>query len=702
MAVTSLLSTDQILLYVLIQFLVYFGPGYLLLQRQVNTFPFVVKLPMYISVGMLLVTIVLSVIGIFYIWDYSLIAIGMTSYALIIVKVLLRGRRSTVDKLLSTIRSHFGLSSIIPICLFSFIIGIFAYISGYLGWPQPGDAFVHGFLTNLLVNNQILQTTLDPVAPLALWASPFGFHVVAANLSIVFDIFPGASIHVLAITIMILSLMLIYCLTYILSRSVLISLLASLSGFYISSIFNMEYWLIGYYYNGIYPCLFGYLAILAYLTSQFYARIANNVKASTYWPSSLISLSGIAIIYPPFAILPAIHFVGTNVFVKKKFGDKIFSLTALTARYRINRQIQNRRRTPIFSRIRKRELTKYALYSTAGVIIILIIVYVLPAVWNSQISQLTYSISRMVLRVEQVSFQFSLTAETFFASSTDAGLTFLTMAVAVIAIVKRKLVYLASSYLLFSVALLLSVWDATANYFWFILPRRLFVFLIIFNWITILTYARIFTNYLVSRLVISESRSSRTKFLERSIRPIMVFVLIALPPAIIFLPDLFSNAQLIEADRWVGWFSRSLIFENDYNLLAWISENINSKDLIMVQNSYGTSILHSMAIKNVTSSVLGLPEPEQKIQVAFDNQIAWERPQLLKEFVERYNVKYVLLLSAPVSWGYSNPIILGGDTLLHIQKYNLQGYSSIFSNMSFLEPEKTFGSSVLYRVNSDD
>ncbi|MGH9987825.1 MAG: hypothetical protein ACRD8W_28115, partial [Nitrososphaeraceae archaeon] len=114
--------------------------------------------------------------------------------------------------------------------------------------------------------------------------------------------------------------------------------------------------------------------------------------------------------------------------------------------------------------------------------------------------------------------------------------------------------------------------------------------------------------------------------------------------------------------------------------------------------SYTSAFIYSMALKNVTSLLLGEPESEYKVQRAFDNQIAWDRPQLLKEYIEEYDVRYVLLLMAPQAWGYSNPVVLGGDTLLHFQKYSVQRYDNIFTNMSFLNPVKTFGTSNLYEV----
>jgi hypothetical protein len=192
--------------------------------------------------------------------------------------------------------------------------------------------------------------------------------------------------------------------------------------------------------------------------------------------------------------------------------------------------------------------------------------------------------------------------------------------------------------------------------------------------------------------------SGSKQTLKYSLMSYGIYVLIAIPPTILLLPDVLSNAQLIEADRWVGWFSRSETFRNDYDMIAWISENIDSNDLIMVQNSHTSSFIYSFAIKNITSLPLGLPESEYKIQRAFDNQITWDRPQLLEQFIDNYNVKYVVLLTAPDSWGYKNPVILGGDRLLHNQKYSLQSYDNIFTNMSFLEPVKTFGTSKLYEV----
>ena len=696
MVVESLPSTNDVFVYIVLQYLVYFGPGYLLLHRRLESLPFVIKLPLYFSLGMLVVTIILSVLGIFYFWDYTLLVIGIVSYIIILIRLLLNDGQRVVGRLAVTIRNQFHFTSISSLLVFSFIVGILIYITGYLKWPQPGDAIAHGLLTNLLVINEALQTTLVPVASSLLWSSPFGFHVISANLSLAFDIFPGASIFVAAATIVALILMLIYSLTYMLTRSVVFSVLASMSGLYVSSIPNMEYWLIGYYYNGIYPCLFGYLALLVYLTTQFATRYVHGMGRATYWVISLISLTGIGLIYPPLAILPAIHFVATNIYKNRKRIRNAFVPQAFRSSPKNHPGAFTKRNlltTP------RRRLFAYISIGCLSIAIVIVASYALSTYWSSYVNNMlwkvSYGISQMILRVGQVSFQYDLSAETFIMSGLDAPLTFLTTIASILLILKGKYIYLAGSYLLFSISLLLSVWDVTANYFWFILPRRLFVFLIFFNWIIILAYARILMDHLVNRLKLT---ATSDKTLRYSLISYGIYALIVIPSAILLFPDVLSNAQLTEADRWVGWYSRSNTFGNDYSMMAWISQNIDPNDLIMVQNSDTFSFIYSLAVKNVTSLALGLPESQNAVQRAFDSQITWNRPELLEQFVDRYDVKYVLLLTAPESWGYRNLAILGGDGLLHHQKYSVRGYDNILSNMTFLEPIKKFGSSNLYEV----
>jgi hypothetical protein len=710
MAGESLLSASDMLLSMLLQFIVYFAPGYLLLERQLKSLSFVIKLPLYFSVGMLVVTIILSLIGIFYFWEYSLFVIGTVSYIIILIRFLFfGGGERPIGRLVATVRSQLYPSPIISFIVFSFVISIFAHISGYLKWPVPGDATVHGFLTNLLINNHALQTTLAPVAPSLLWDSPFGFHVIAANLSLAFDIFPGASIFVFATTIIALILMLVYSVTYILTRSVIFSLLALMSGFYVSSISNLEYWLIGYYYNGPYPSLFGYLILLVYLAVQLTVPFADGKRTANYWILSLISLVGMVIIYPPLVLLPAIHFVATNIFRNRyRLRKAIFNAVD---RSRQKRQLHNFATSNLtigyLIKKLKRSSTTYALFGVAAVVMV-VAAYGFLTYWNSDIIsssffwQISDNIFRMISRVDQASSQYGLNPGELFASDLDAPLTFLTMIVAAISIVKGKFAYLGGTYLLFSSLLLLSIWDVTANYFWFILPRRLFVFLIIFNWITILTYARVFSSSLVQRLGTTTFFKNKQSLIlgKQSLMSYAIYVLIAVPPAVLFLPDVFSNAELEQADKWVGWFSRSKTFGNDYGMIEWISENTDSKDLIMVQNSRTSAFIYSFALKNLTSTILGIPETHYKVQRSFDNQIAWNRPELLEQFVNEYDVKYVLLLTAPSSWGYSNQAVLGGDRLQHSQKYGIQSYDNIFTNMSFLETVKKFGTSTLYEMVS--
>ena len=83
----SLLNQNSAFLYILLQFLLYFPSGFLVLNGKMRSLPVIVKSPIYISFGLIITTIVLSMIGIVYIGSAGFIAYGIISYGLLIFRL---------------------------------------------------------------------------------------------------------------------------------------------------------------------------------------------------------------------------------------------------------------------------------------------------------------------------------------------------------------------------------------------------------------------------------------------------------------------------------------------------------------------------------------------------------------------------------------------------------------------------------------
>jgi hypothetical protein len=89
--------------------------------------------------------------------------------------------------------------------------------------------------------------------------------------------------------------------------------------------------------------------------------------------------------------------------------------------------------------------------------------------------------------------------------------------------------------------------------------------------------------------------------------------------SIFFFSSFISNITFEQTNLW-GWFPRTDWFRNNYHLLAWVSHNINSNDLLMTDYSYTSAFLDSFSLKNVTTK--WWPYSPMEIERARDSTIA--------------------------------------------------------------------------------
>jgi hypothetical protein len=217
------------------------------------------------------------------------------------------------------------------------------------------------------------------------------------------------------------------------------------------------------------------------------------------------------------------------------------------------------------------------------------------------------------------------------------------------------------------------------------------VFLAVLTWIVFLTYA---SDYLrrnltskLSQVHVSKKYLNNPNIVGFSKGILSIFIILVL-----FLPSFISNISFQQADIW-SWFTRSNYFRNDSGLLSWISDNTNSKDLLMTDFSYTSLFIKSFSPKNTTDPIY--PNSPMEFERARDSLIAWNRPSLLDQFVHKYGVKYVVLLSDPNY--YDRPRVYG-DGHFHIKKFTVDEYRFMFHQMRFLKAIKQAGPAAVYAV----
>jgi hypothetical protein len=687
----SLLNQNSAFLYILLQFLLYFPSGFLVLNGKIRSLPVIVKFPIYISFGLIITTIVLSMIGIVYIGSAGFIAYGIISYGLLIFRLHKSNSGFNIFKFFSSIKPK--PSEYVPyfasVLVFVFIIIHFSLVAGYMGWPPAGDASNHGLLISILVHNHRLQTTLAPIAPSEPWFEPFGLHVMSANLSLLFGLFPGEGLFILATAIVILILLLIYSLVYFLTRSTTFSILALTSGFYIYPGSNLEYWLLGYYYNGTYANLFGYLALLVFMACVFV--IFNGYRKDIKFKLIvLISILGIGITYTPLAILPFLYISSWYIFhLRYRFKAALHLLHRFF--YIPNfHKLEEKTDDQVFHQMSRSNISiKPRQMIIIGILLVLSIAFLIHFE-NTGFHEIIWVITKIIQAVNSLSSGYNLKPIDLFTDFTGFILTCLTMLLAGISLIKRNRWNLSIFYLLFSGSILLSTWNITADYMWFILSKRLFPLLIIIDTIMLSTYTGDFVSWSANKISL---KSINRKYINcmnvlHTSRAAISLVLIS----ILFLSPFISHIRLEQANIW-GWFPRSDWFRMDYDLLAWISHNINSSALLMTDYSFTSSFIYSFSFKNVTAK--WYPDSPIEYERAKDSTITWNRPELLRQFIDKYDVKYIVLNS---EWNYLDIPGIGGEGLFHPKRFDVFQYSEIFSRMPFLKIVKQVGPSAVYEV----
>lgn len=650
----SLLFTSLI---VFSQFIISFPIGFLLLGDKIKFIPFVIKLPIYISLGLIIITILLFTIGTVLVNQYILIAIGIISYFLLIYKIIKIKPDILVNFPKKFLRKNYV--SIISIVLFILVFFYFSSVAGYMAWPPKGDIINHGLYTSLIQYNEKLGFTLTPLWPEMSVGAAQGLHVLAANNSSLFGIFPGESFFVMGTSILILIIFTVFSTVYILTRSLSLSSIAMAATFYIHPSGNLERWLVGYFFNGPYPNMYGYLILIIFII--FWFILPNNERKDKKFIIMILStIFGFLVVYPPFVILPAL-FISIELIIKHfshrnsdKKGNQIKHLPQ-----------------------HKKNFIKTNNFLWAAIFVPVISLDILILNKLVEIFQI----------IKSFSYGYRMPFDGYFLDYTYI-LVLLTLGISCIFILKRKYLRLSIFYFVFTSILVFSTQEIVFEQIWFLLSGRLFAFLYIFSWIMLLLYTKELIGWKFKkdslRIASFISNQNLSRLFTGSISVVVI--------SILFLNPLISYATFEIPEMW-GWFPTSEFFQNDYDLLVWISKNIEHTDLIMTDYSFTSGFVQSFSIKNVTSSIW--ISSDYEIARAKEGQLAWSNPQVLPQYLQKYDIKYVLLNS---EWGYKNYLGIEGEKKYLPKEYNVKQMGLILSKYPFLEPVKEVGKSSVYKV----
>ncbi len=654
----DLVSTFQSLL---LTFALVVGPGYVVgaIGRETwkGFLPISLRIIVYLALGLGLMTLLITLIGFLVIDGRILVLVGGAGLAVAIVDLL--RRRETILRELKTRESW--RANLPPLVLFGLSFTYFAYIVGSYSWPPAGDAMEHGLITSLIRDNGRIfldYRPLDARVPIVL---PIGFQAVAANVSLVFGLFPGEAVFVTGALIVMLVPLIAYSIVWVITRSLIASLIGSVGTLLINSISGLESWLIGYFFNGPYPVIFAYLimSLIFLQLALLDAQKTTSIRSFDTLPTFCFLTVLLVFVYPNFAIFPLAFLAYLLVVegVRRLRGQgapRLFFLAPL-------------------------------------LLIIFLIVGIIAAYITGFIETIIVALSKVYGRSS-----YTIRPSFWYDNLSGWGII-LAGGLSLFFIVKKKIRLLAAWYLsLFGILLLAGVgplYDPIS----IILPRRAYALLLILSW-SIIGYA-LFT-FILSRVSQPEKASRTSGLAERprlkrhhallAIKVISVIGILALVS-----PSIASHALLEQADKY-DWFSRSTYFQNDYEILEWISQNIPAESLILNDFSFTSTFLLSFAPQRVTDWFHLATDYE--FDRAREVQSFWENPRDTVHFqilVEKYAIDYVLITT---EWGYRDWVGIGGDNSYRAKPLERVEYKSIMDNHPFLIPRFTKGLGGIYEV----
>ena len=549
--------------------------GYFLLRRNFS-FPFFVMLPIRISLGLSTLALIAFIASFLLIHKLVLIIPVFIVVAFILPKML----REKSNIITLNIRNIF--ENLVPLILFLISYIYFSIATGIMSWPPPGDIIGHGLLTSLLRYTGKLSFTLEPLIQFPFYY-PAGMHVFAANLADLMGLFSGEAVLVTGALISSLIPPLLFSLTYITTRSSVVSLLPFLASFYIHSSGPLMTWIMGYFYNGPYPNLFGFLLSILVVCLLIFAR-KGSLRALG---CTVLILFQLFMSYPPLILT-------------------IGPLSLLL----VGSQLLNF----IKSANRKLLLLIFVALTIFAVLIVLPLshIWLRVSLYDFEIDfSFFYDPSVVVTVLATVMSSFLLVK----GQHKEVSLFFLGTFVPAIATLDGR-VYMPIRY---------------------IFPERLIVLSWIFSWIVVSS----FIGYLSK--VYKKSSNKHTTHIKTYWSKLIFFKILCLFLLLIFIaPSVSEHFTFASARRYAG-YSRSPYFPYDHKVSTWISENVPPDERILNDLSLSGFYLPSYTYKTVIFHHFPHPpeyDEAKQVWLHPDNE------SLVRLILRKLNIKWVFVTSS--------------------------------------------------------
>ena len=506
-----------------------------------DSHPFMVKTTLRTCLGTAVLIPILYAVSLVTISRPELGLLFIGNLALFLLNIYdLKGTRLLFRKLLSPINLSAAAIGALTVAFFVRSVVL-------AQWPEPGDiAWVHGPLVSLIIYDGRLPTSWFPITNLPLHYPP-GFHVIPALFDTSWGVFPGQAVLLYGASILPLLTLLVFCLAWIITQSVVASIAGGLSVLFVMP-GRTDTWAVGYFYNGPYPNLLGFLIVVffcAVLLARDQQQIERSSNSATPAIGILCTLS-LFLAYPPFAVFPAAGTLLTSL-----LGNNV---------------------KETLTRLRQR--SKEILAATAFVLLAFGLLILSP----------TWSIDWTLGRVIQNTSGYSPLPLTTFSFSWFGISIFAGLAIAIFDLITRRSWRFSLQY-----AIIVS--SAFAFYFApifvLILPNRSFALSFIMAPVLVLSFA----TELQKRFPRLELNWSYAK-IKLGIMATAILVLCVCSPSLF----MYANGSIEQH----AWFPQSPSFTDDFNSMRWLDANVPTQALILNDLSYASLYLPSLRVFNLS------------------------------------------------------------------------------------------------------
>jgi len=635
-----------------------------LLGQRLSSYSFFVRLPLYTAFG---ITIL---IPIFLVVAFLKVSI-LTVFAVLLVSVvyLAWSLKATISKDKQFL-PRFSLSgdrlleAALPLILFITTTIYFLLIVDLMGWPSPGDIETGiGPLTTLI--GQAGKVPMEPSPILILY--PPGFPAATATLNTLMRLYPAEGVLLMGASVIILIPQLLYSLTYFVTGSKIFSTVAFFSSLLVHPSINTEKWVVGYFFNGPYPSLTGFLITLTFANIVVLLSLKDGAKdpknvVRTLIAGLIISISLIPT-YPSFALLTI-----------------TYTLIVLSARRKLVWE-----QFVLFSR--------HLNLSLVSKIVIVVITLSAIAFLYNLVSSNSYTVNMLISYLKGTYFpggpgvSYMVTKQSYFLSpsfffdNVNGVMALIAYPIAINFALRNKRLDLPLLYLAVGTLVFVSLSETIFQFVFVILPARsvIIISLLAGPLILIAVDGMLKTRKSLSTKNFSFRIGSRD---IRVNRQMIVTAAVGVMLIVAFAPFLYG---------YFG-FAKTPWTADDFAALDWINKNVGDADLILNDGSHASMYLWSISIKNITHHLWTQYVYEKRFDELLE---VWKNPsntEYIVTMLRKYDVKYVFSTS---ELGYQ---LYGERHGYYIKPFTPAQYAAVFDQYNFLKPVFKSGPTRVYQV----